>query len=78
MVLIGCPIKTQPRASKGLTGGYMMQTILETAGVPRFINREQAIQVVLHYRADVKRFITEHRGESVIDLRDVLTYVGAL
>ena len=78
MVLIGCPIKTQPRASKGLTGGYMMQTILETAGVPRFINREQAIQVVLHYRADVKRFIMQHRGESVIDLRDVLTYVGAL
>jgi len=78
MVTIGYPIKTQPRVSKGLTGGYMKQTILETAGVPRFISREQAIQVLLHYRADVKRFTMQHRGDTVFDLRDVLTYVGAL
>ena len=56
----------------------MKQTILETAGVPRFISREQAIQVLLHYRADVKRFTMQHRGDTVFDLRDVLTYVGAL
>lgn len=53
----------------------MLQTILETGGVPRFITRDTAAQVLREARADVGGFFRDRRGESIIDTREVFEYL---
>lgn len=53
----------------------MLQTILETGGVPRFITRDIAAQVLREARADVGGFFRDRRGEITIDIREVFEYL---
>lgn len=53
----------------------MLQTLLETGGFPRFVNRDIAAQLLREQRADLRAFFSSRRGEPNIDLRELILFL---